>query len=297
MNTELENNKEYDPKKDCYEYPHNIFNYIEIRRAAYAARYYVKYEKKYTDLIEQPFTDDQLKGFTYVVSKSLTPRERLALTLRFKEKKRFSEMKDAVGLSSQRCGDIVNRACSKLLVSPRLFKFITDGYEETLSKTEYVEINGEKRIKILENDSIRDLRLSTKAKNGLLRAGFSTPKDVIVEMTEEPKCFCKIRNLGIISINEIVDALLNNKLIDMTHPFVKQVKGIKDDIPEATEPDSVKGKEISKIVIDHAKDLETLETQINTFLNDVGNNSKIVSHSISYINGEYVSSFIVTNKK
>jgi len=158
-----------------------------------------------------PLSGDQLEGLEYALD-LLKEKEKTAVILRYKEHKTFKETGDHFSLSTERMRQIIKK-CIRKLRHPGRMVYYRDGYQGTLRKREE-----EKRrireaaerdgvIETLNGIDIMDAEFSVRTFNCLHRAGLNTMGQVVERMAQDPWEILKIRNLGIKSLEELINKL------------------------------------------------------------------------------------------
>ena len=98
------------------DYPENLVRAIGVEMISESGEY-------------TPLTADRQKGLEHAIE-SLNERERVILSLRFREKKAFQDIGDQLGISRQHVQQISARAVGMLRHPGRII-FIRDGFEKT----------------------------------------------------------------------------------------------------------------------------------------------------------------------
>ena len=114
----------FSPKTCKTDYPNNIFEYFVV--------YHGCTSETIINLMNNQLTEDQRKGFDYVLS-SLDHYDKEIIELRFKEKKSLREIGDIYGKSSERIRQNLVKALRRIR-HPERMKYIRYGYDITEQK-------------------------------------------------------------------------------------------------------------------------------------------------------------------
>ena len=155
--------------------------------------------------------EDQLAGLEYALDQ-LKEKEKTAVILRYKEHKTFKETGDHFSVTPERMRQIIQK-CIRKLRNPVRLVYYRDGYQGVIRKREEekrrireaAEKNG--LMETLNGIDIREAEFSVRTFNCLLSAGLNTLGQVVERMKEDPFEILKIRNLGIKSLEELVNKL------------------------------------------------------------------------------------------
>lgn len=155
--------------------------------------------------------EDQLAGLEYALDQ-LKEKEKTAVILRYKEHKTFNETGDHFSVTPERMRQIIQK-CIRKLRNPIRLVYYRDGYQGVLRRREEekrrireaAEKNG--LMETLNGIDIREAEFSVRTFNCLHRAGLNTLGQVVERMKQDPWEILRIRNLGIKSLEELVNKL------------------------------------------------------------------------------------------
>ena len=203
----LPKNKTVRPEK--LPYPENLITAIGLEK--------VFGEKKYV-----PLTDDQIKGLEHAIS-TLKDREQQLLRYRFKEYMTFSGIGKEINRSPARVGQILTKALRKLS-HPTRAVYYKEGFdvvedrlrqEEERIRNQKATVNPDmgpfeirEALGQLAELSIYEMKLSVRSCNCLARAGIKDLYSLVITVYEDEERFRDIRNLGRLSIKEILKRLM-----------------------------------------------------------------------------------------
>ena len=162
-------------------------------------------------LTDRKLTEDQMEGLRYVME-NLKESERAALKLRYEEHYTLKAVGDTFSLSGSRIQQIIAKALRKLR-HPTRSVYIIQGYigYQTMIEKKKAELAKlscqEERIKELKKIFVTDIGLSVRSTNCLTRSGLHTLGDVAELIQKEPLQLANVRNLGRMSLLEVVEKL------------------------------------------------------------------------------------------
>ena len=148
-------------------------------------------------LTDRKLTEDQIEGLRYVME-NLKESERAALKLRYEEHYTLKAAGDTFSLSGSRIQQIIAKALRKLR-HPTRSVYIIQGYigYQTMIEKKKAEL-----AKLsCQEERIKEL------KNCLTRSGLHTLGDVAELIQKEPLQLANVRNLGRMSLLEVVEKL------------------------------------------------------------------------------------------
>ena len=162
-------------------------------------------------LTDRKLTEDQIEGLRYVME-DLKESERAALKLRYEEHYTLKAVGDTFSLSGSRIQQIIAKALRKLRHPTRSVYIIQGyiGYQPMIEKkkAELAKLScQEERIKELKKIFVTDIGLSVRSTNCLTRSGLHTLGDVAELIQKEPLQLANVRNLGRMSLLEVVEKL------------------------------------------------------------------------------------------
>ena len=162
-------------------------------------------------LTDRKLTEDQMEGLRYAME-DLQEVERAVIRLRYEEHRPLNVLSDIFSLSRSRIQQIIAKALRKLR-NPSRAGYITYGYigYQAMAEQKKAELAGlssqEEKIKELKKVFVTDVGLSVRVINCMTRSGLHTLGDVAELMQEAPMRLAKIRNLGRMSLLEVVEKL------------------------------------------------------------------------------------------
>lgn len=223
-------------------YPYNLLDDV-VTGTGYGSN-----NKRYWDDMLEP---DQEAALSYVLSQ-MTDRERNLLQLYYRENMTLEQCGKTVGVTRERCRQIIAKAVRKLRHPTRLNLILygLEGYEhlrankkrrailemedeeldaleqELIARRQFLESALEVALPVDEQmrksavTTLEDMDLSVRTFNCLRRANCMTLFDV-VEATKEGK-LVKVRNLGKKSINEVLCKVKEMTGVDYGYVYAKE---------------------------------------------------------------------------
>ena len=169
--------------------------------------------KEFEEKPQIPLTDDQMAGLEFAQS-TLKEREQRILKMRYVDHRTFGAIAEAEERSGARIGQLINHALKKLR-HPSRAQYYLEGLKAAEEKQERMKIKVDVRcsmnmqeirdsLGVNANLPVKNLKLSVRACNCIKRAGIETLLELIMTIYREPENFCRIRNLGAKTRDEIL---------------------------------------------------------------------------------------------